>query len=46
MATLLNFIVAELEKKLAELQKFVKNEGENPPEWLSLDSEEIKSPKV
>lgn len=38
--------IAELEKKLAELQKFVKNEGENPPEWLSLDSEEIKSPKV
>lgn len=46
MATLLNFIIAELEKKLAELQKFVKNEGENPPEWLSLESEEIKSPKV
>ena len=46
MAKLLNFLLAELEKKLAELQKFIKNEGENPPEWLSLESEEIKSPKV
>lgn len=39
--------IAELEKKLAELQKYVKNEGEKLPEWLSLESEEdIKSPKV
>ena len=38
--------VAELEKKLAELQKYVKRGGENPPEWLSLESEEAKTPKV
>ena len=43
---LYDFNIAELEKKLAELQKYVKNEGENPPEWLSLESEAIKSPKV
>ena len=39
--------VAELEKKLAELQKYVKSGGEKLPEWLSLEGEEeIKSPKV
>jgi len=32
--------VAELEKKLSELQKYVKNEGEQPlPTWLQEEME-------
>ena len=30
---------AELEKKLAELQKFVKNEGEPLPAWMQEEME-------
>ena len=32
-------ITAELEKKLSELQKYVKNEGEPLPTWLQEDME-------